>query len=97
MKTTYSRRALRDIERILAYVAEHNESVARDLGAHLKTVVSRISLFPYSARRSRVNNVRILPLLRYPYVIIYAVNDAEQEIKIVRVRHEARKPLKRFS
>lgn len=97
MKTTYSRRALRDIEHILAYIAEHNQPAAKDFGVHLQKVVSRIGLFPYGARRGRMNNVRILPLLRYPYVIIYAVNDAEQEIKIVRVRHEARKPLKRFS
>lgn len=46
----------------------------------------RLTDFPFSGRAGRVTETRELPLVRYPYVIVYKVED---DVIILRVLHSA--------
>jgi toxin ParE1/3/4 len=37
--------------------------------------------------------VRVLPVVRYPYLIFYTVVDESDEVRILRIRHGRRRPL----
>jgi hypothetical protein len=37
-------------------------------------------------------DVRILPVVRYPFVILYTIDDAAGEVVILHVRHTAQEP-----
>ena len=43
--------------------------------------------FPRSAKTSEIPNVREMPIVRYPYVVFYTIDDVAQEVIILRVRH----------
>jgi plasmid stabilization system protein ParE len=38
--------------------------------------------------------VRVLPVVRYPYLIFYLLTPAMDEVRILRIRHGRRKPLR---
>jgi plasmid stabilization system protein ParE len=38
-------------------------------------------------------DIRVLPVVRYPYLIFYTIIPANDEVRILRVRHGRRRPL----
>jgi toxin ParE1/3/4 len=84
----YTRDALRDLDQISAYIARQNVKAAADLLAAVETVVARLERFPHSAPESEIAGVRGTPVLRFPYIIFYTVED--HGITIHYVRHAAR-------
>jgi plasmid stabilization system protein ParE len=38
-------------------------------------------------------DIRVLPVVGYPYVIFYTIIPANDEVRILRVRHGRRRPL----
>ena len=38
-------------------------------------------------------DIRVLPVVRYPYLIFYTIIPASDEVRILRVRHGRRRPL----
>lgn len=94
MRVRYTPRALAQLDRILSYVGERNPVAAKKVAAQLKAGVERAALFPWSSRAVKKTTVRVLPVLKYPYLIFYEVDEAEQEIVIVSIRHQARNPAK---
>jgi toxin ParE1/3/4 len=81
------------LESIFSRVAKENPAAAA-------AVVERIELFsllsrhPHLGRLTRKEGVRVLSVDRYPYVVFYRLLEQEAEIRILRVRHTARRPLK---
>jgi len=63
----------------------------------MKKVVQRIERFPYSSRATKKPGVRVAPLTRYPYLIFYSVDENNEQVHILRIRHDAREPLTRLS
>jgi len=88
MSVRYTRDALRDLDQISAYIARHNANAAADLLTSVETVVARLDRFPRSAQETEMTGVRGAPVLRYPYIIFYSIED--HGITIHYVRHAAR-------
>ena len=88
MNIRYTETALREIESIFAYVAEHNPIAAAQIVTRVTGLVSRLDEFPYLGHVVDEQDVRIVPLGRYPYLIFYRV--AGDEVAIIHVRHAAR-------
>ena len=93
MKVTYSPRALRQLEDIHAYIEQRSTASARVVIARIRERCEKLGEMPGLGSQTDQARVRMLPVLRYPYLIFYAVR--ESDVRILRVRHGARaaKPL----
>lgn len=92
MKVEYSRRAVGDIRKILA---DSNRTfglrVAQALGSRIRAVVDRIGRDPLSAPQvEQRSGIYVVPLIRYPFKIFYRILD--DRVKIMHIRHTARRP-----
>lgn len=87
MRVRYTRTALREVEEILSYLASHNPAAADAVDARIEQVIAWIGQFPRIGHEIE-NDVRMLPLGRYPFLIFYNVE--RDEVIIHNVRHHAR-------
>jgi plasmid stabilization system protein ParE len=91
MRVRYTETAQRELDDILAYIADRNFSAVSKLARRVEILLGRLAEFPYMAQVTEAGGVRRLPLVQFPYVIFYIVH--EDEIVILHVRHSARRPL----
>lgn len=90
MKVEYARRAVTDIRSIAAYYARSDDPRER-VAARIREVAARIARRPESGRPVAARpGVRVVPLIRYPFVLFYLVG--EGSIRILHIRHTARRP-----
>lgn len=94
-----SREAGSDLQAIYDYVAQDSPRNAAKLVERLFDAIDSLAQFPHRTvaehRKSSLRYpVRSLPVK--PYVIYFRVMDAEQVVRIVTVRHGARRKPKRF-
>ena len=92
MTVAYARRALADIRAIAAYYANSADPrVGERVAARIREVTARIGRLPESGRPvAERPDVRVAPLVRYPFNIFYAVNGGS--VRILHIRHTARQP-----
>ena len=92
MRVVFSRRALRNVDRILADSRRvFGGTVADELERYISRQIEQIAHAPESAPRAFGRaNVRALSLVRYPFRIFYRVR--EDALEIVHVRHTSRRP-----
>jgi plasmid stabilization system protein ParE len=90
MKLRYSRRALAELNAILVDLFSKNPAAARSLRTRVLQIGERIGQFPngYQEVAERLG-VRRVPMVRYPYLIFYKVQD--DEVVVLRIVHGARK------
>jgi len=88
MSLRYPREALRDLDEISSYIADHNLKAAVAFLNAVETVAQRLERFPQSAMETEMAGVRAAPVLRFPYLIFHTVENGE--IVIHYVRHAAR-------
>ena len=93
MKVRYNRRALVQIEEIHVYIAERNPRAAARVIARIEELCEKLSEFPGMGHQSDHSDIRVLPVVRYPYLIFYTVVGADDEVRILRVRHGRREPM----
>ena len=91
MRVRYTATALRELDGILAYIADRNAAAAASVRARVEDLVEQLSNFPFLAQETELKGVRRVPLGSYPYNIFYIVD--VDEIVILRIRHGARRPL----
>lgn len=89
MKIVYTRKALAQIDHIYSYIEAHDPVAALKVKGRIKRSIDRLAHRPYSARPSDRPGVRVLTVSRYPYIVLYSVNESAQQ---VRVRHTAQNP-----
>ena len=94
MKVRYSPRALLQLEEIHTYIVRHNARAAKAVIARIEELCAKLGEFPGIGTLTDHPGVRRLPVVRYPYVIFYTVIADADEVRILRVRHGRRKPLK---
>jgi plasmid stabilization system protein ParE len=91
MKPIYSKRALADLDQILAwYSANTGPAMAEAIEQRLDDVVDRICSAPESAPRlSQRSQVRVVAVIRYPFRIFYRIR--KDTVDILHVRHTSRR------
>ena len=90
MTVRYTRRALAQIDRALAYVEERSPQGAAQVRDRLIDLVALLEEHPHAGRATTRPNVRRLFAHPYPYLIDYRVTMTE--VIIMRFRHTARRP-----
>lgn len=85
----WTRRASDDLDNIVAYIAQDNETAAWDFHEYIQQTVSQLGVSPIGRPGEIPGTIeRVLP--RYPsYIVIYEKN--EWMICIMRIFHTAQK------
>lgn len=86
-------RALRDLDEIKDYIAEHDIGASKRVLMHLSRRIQRLGKSPLIGKRTDVSGVRVAFPTKYPYRIYYLLTD--REVVILHIRHTSRGHLKR--
>ncbi len=92
MRLRYRPAAVAQLNEIFSCIAARNPAGAERVVQAIKKSIDRLAEFPYSSRQCDVPGIRELPVVRYPYIVFYAVDDVAQEVHILRVRHTSQDP-----
>ena len=90
MKLRYSETALHELDEIFSYIHERNRSAAVAVVNRIERLASLIGEQPFIGHLTDEEGVRVMPVVRYPFVIFYTLNDKADEVVILHVRHGAR-------
>ena len=90
MKVRYTPRARDDLASILAYIEQRSPQGAHNVALAIRKTIDLIGQFPQSGRLAGEQDVRVLPIGRYPYLIYWSVEG--DDAWIVHIRHAARRP-----
>ena len=97
-KLTYSPTAFRDLEQVADALAAQSPDTASRLLESIIGSIDSLAIFPHrnvvDGQPPSANPVRSLPAP--PYMIYFRADDRRRVVRILRVRHGARRPLKRF-
>lgn len=91
MKLLYTRRALRELNAVLDYIAIRSPQGAKNVNAQIKAVTDLLCDNPFLGTATDKPHIRRLVVTPYPYIIFY--QPRKNEIIIRSVRHGARKPV----
>jgi plasmid stabilization system protein ParE len=78
MQVRWSETALTEIDHIFAYIFERNRSSA--VAKRLEERSTSLAEFPLMGHRTDEAEVRVFSVVRYPFLIFYAIDDATNEI-----------------
>jgi addiction module RelE/StbE family toxin len=91
MKIAYTEAALADLDEIFEYLEYHYPTLVEPVQERIQTTLARLQQWPKSARKvDQRTDVRVVPLIRYPYLVFYRITD--DAIEIVHIRHASRRP-----
>lgn len=83
--------AQRDLQKIVAYIAQDNSEAAEKLGFRLIAAAETLASFPLMGRIiPEFGDPALREIVHRSYRIMYRVNDPRQTIEIVRFWHAAR-------
>lgn len=89
MKLHWTRRALRRLHDITAYIAEDRPSSAAGVAEHIELSASMLTQHALLGRAGRQKSARELVVADTPYIIVYRV--ARTRVEILTVIHAARR------
>lgn len=90
MRVEWLRRALRDLEEEVAYIALENPEAADRFSEAIFASVDKLKLFPTMGREGRISGTRELTIPDWPYLIPYRVRN--NCLQILSVFHTRRSP-----
>jgi toxin ParE1/3/4 len=89
MRVVYTTEAIADLDGIFDYIANHYPAISDAFQNRLHAVIARVARWPDSAQEvSGRPEVRVAPLIRYPYKVFYRVSG--DTVEILHVHHAAR-------
>jgi len=89
MRIRWSETALTELDDIFRYIFERSRSSASAVVKRIEGLSSLLTEFPEMGHLTDEANVRVLSVVRYPFLIFYAIDEAADEIVILHVRHSA--------
>jgi addiction module RelE/StbE family toxin len=89
MKIRWTKRAIRRLASIHAYISRDNPTAAAQVSAAIVNAIVQLEQFPLSGRPGRIEETRELVIPRLPYVLPYRIVD--DVIVILSVIHTSRK------
>jgi plasmid stabilization system protein ParE len=92
MKARWSRTALIELDNIFSYISERSPAAAKSVVLRIEALVAHLEQFPARGHHTDEPEVRAISVVRYPYVILYAIDPTADEVIILHIRHTARKP-----
>jgi plasmid stabilization system protein ParE len=90
MKVRWSETALAEIDEIFSYIYEYSRSAASAVVDRIEDLTTLLEQFPHAGHLTDEPDVRVLSVIRYPYLIFYNVDLVTDEVVILHVRHGRR-------
>ena len=90
MIVRFTRRALGDLSSILDYLDRRSPRGSMRVKLAIKDAIKAIGENPGIGRATGIDGTRGTPVRRYPYLIYWIAEDSE--VRILHLRHGARKP-----
>jgi plasmid stabilization system protein ParE len=90
MKVRWSETALAQLDDIFLYIYERSRSAALSVAKRIEDLAAMLGEFPLIGHLTDEAEVRVLPVVRYLFMIFYAIDAAAAEVVILHVRHTAR-------
>jgi toxin ParE1/3/4 len=72
------------------YIYERNRSAALSVAKRVEDLAALLGEFPLIGHLTDEAEVRVLPVVRYPFMIFYTIDATAGEVVILHVRHTAR-------
>jgi plasmid stabilization system protein ParE len=91
MRVRYRRRAQLDIENIHEFIAKRNPRAATDVVARIRYAANRLGMLPHIGHAGRDIGTYEWVVVGSPYIIVYEVDEALDEVAIVAVFHGAQR------
>lgn len=89
MRVRYTVDAQQHIERIRAYIAERSPGAALRIVQRIRDAAMRLTEHPYIGRFGAAPGTHEWVVRRSPYIIVYEVHPADDELVILAVFHGA--------
>ena len=89
MKVRYRQRALADIENIYDYLNERSPRAATEIVARIRAAADRLGQWPRMGHLGRAASTYEWVVVGSPYIIVYEIDDAADELAIIAVFHGA--------
>jgi toxin ParE1/3/4 len=90
MKVRYTPAAQNDIAHIYRIIAADRPNAAQRVEDRIKATCERLGSFSRLGATTNLEDVRRMPLVRWPYTIFYRIVAADDTVDILRVVHGAR-------
>lgn len=88
MKLIWLERATRELAKIADDIARDNPQAADAVELRILMSVEHLPQFPEAGRTGRVKGTREVPVVDYPYVVVYRLRP--EAIQVLTVRHTSR-------
>ena len=88
MKVTFAPRARTDLDEIHSWLSERSAVAAISVLGAIRGTTDLIGEYPQIGRATDIEGVKLLPVIRYPYLVYYTLEAGK--VVIVHVRHGAR-------
>jgi plasmid stabilization system protein ParE len=92
MRVRWSKTALVELDAIFRYILERSRTAASSVMTGVEELSERLGQFPMMGRPANETGVRAFHVVRYLYVIFYAIDNSTDEVVILHVRHTAQAP-----
>ena len=89
MKVRYTPAARADIDAIYRRIVIQNSTAAQQVEDKIRATADALADFPGVGAATNLEDVRRLPLVRYPYTMFYRIIIDDDAIDILRVVHAA--------
>ena len=89
MRVRWTTDAADDLERICDYIAQDRPDAARRVAESVIERIGTLKAFPQLGRLGRVAGTREITFPPLPYVAVYEVLDAQDEVRVLRILHGA--------
>lgn len=94
MRVRWLRKALRNLDEEVAYIAADDPGAARLVGQRILDAVAALEARPGVGRPGRVPGTRELVVLKTRYIVPYRVKG--EVVEVLRVFHTSRRPVARW-
>ena len=89
MRVRWTTDAADDLERICDYIAQDRPESARRIAQSVVERIGTLDSFPHIGRSGRVPGTREIAFPPLPFVAVYEVIDAQDEVRVLRILHGA--------
>jgi toxin ParE1/3/4 len=89
MRVFIGEAAYADLERIHHWIEVDNASAARTVVDRIGASIERLATFPRLGRVGAVTGTLELIVPRLPYIVVYTIHEAADELHVIAVFHAA--------
>ena len=91
MKLQLTPRAVSNLRDIADYLQSRNPAAAERVADAIRGSLDLLLIVPSAGRPQRTEGVRKLVVRRYPYLVYYTVNELDEEVVVLSIRHSSQR------